>query len=149
MAFGVGDGESGSGVLQLVNSDTGQSQITGRYLRQSQGRESLSDKCGTLFLTRDTRGASLETEEPVIFKDLIKKAELMRKKLREEMEIEFTIENGRLHILDGIRVVRRPRAAVSIAVSLAKDEIITKEEALVRVDPRAVGELLHLSLIHI
>ena len=143
MAFGVGDGESGSGVLQLVNSDTGQFQITGRYLRQSQGRESLSDKRGTLFLTNDSRGPSLETEEPVIFKDLIRKAELMRKKLREEMEIEFTIENGRLHILDGIRVVRRPRAAVSIAVSLAKDKIISKEEALVRVDPRAVGELLH------
>ena len=67
----------------------------------------------------------------------------MRKKLREEMEIEFTIENGQLHILDGIRVMRRPRAAVSIAVSLAKDKIISKEEALVRVDPRAVGELLH------
>jgi len=143
MAFGVGDGESGSGVLQLVNSDTGQFQITGRYLRQSQGRESLSDKRGTLFLTNDSRGPSLETEEPVIFKDLIRKAELMRKKLREEMEIEFTIENGRLHILDGIRVVRRPRAAVSIAVNLAKDKIISKEEALVRVDPRAVGELLH------
>jgi pyruvate,orthophosphate dikinase len=143
MAFGVGDGESGSGVLQLVNSDTGQSQITGRYLRQSQGRESLSEKQGTLFLTLDTRGPSLETEEPKIFRDLINKAELMRKKLREEMEIEFTIENGRLHILDGIRVVRRPRAAVLIAVSLAKDKIITKEEALMRVDPRAVGELLH------
>ncbi len=143
MVFGVGDGESGSGVLQLVNSDTGQYQITGRYLRQSQGRDSLSDKLGTLFLTRDTRGPSLETEEPIIFKDLIKKAELMRKKLREEMQIEFTIENGQLHILDGIRVMRRPRAAVSIAVSLAKDKIISREEALVRVDPRAVGELLH------
>ena len=56
MAFGVGDGESGSGVLQLVNSDTGQPQITGRYLRQSQGRESLSDKQGALYLTRDARG---------------------------------------------------------------------------------------------
>ena len=143
MAFGVGDGESGSGVLQLVNSDTGKSQITGRYLRQSQGRESLSDKRGALFLTRDTRGTSLEKEEPAIFKDLIKKAKLMRKKLREEMEIEFTIENGKLHILDGIRVIRRPRAAVSIAVRLAKDKIISKEEALIRVDPRAVGELLH------
>ena len=143
MAFGVGDGESGSGVLQLVNSDTGQPQITGRYLRQSQGRESLSDKQGTLYLTRDARGPSLETEETSIFKELIKKAELMRKKLREEMQIEFTIENGQLHILDGIRVTRRPRAAVTIAVSLAKDKIITKEEALMRVDPRAVGELLH------
>ena len=59
------------------------------------------------------------------------------------MEIEFTIENGKLHILDGIRVVRRPRAAVSIAVGLAKDKIISKEEALIRVDSRAVGELLH------
>ena len=91
----------------------------------------------------DWLATSLETEETSIFKELIKKAELMRKKLREEMQIEFTIENGQLHILDGIRVTRRPRAAVTIAVSLAKDKIITKEEALMRVDPRAVGELLH------
>ena len=143
MAFGVGDGESGSGVLQLVNSETGKQQITGRYLRQSQGRESLTEKQGSLYLTSDSRGPSLETEEPALFNTLIKNAKLMRKKLREEMQIEFTIENGKLHILDGIRVMRRPRAAVSIAVSLAKDKVISKEEALMRVDPRAVGELLH------
>ena len=143
MAFGVGDGESGSGVLQLVNSETGKQQITGRYLRQSQGRESLTEKQGSLYLTSDSRGPSLETEEPALFNTLIKNAKLMRKKLREEMQIEFTIENGNLHILDGIRVMRRPRAAVSIAVSLAKDKVISKEEALMRVDPRAVGELLH------
>ena len=143
MAFGVGDGESGSGVLQLVNSETGKQQITGRYLRQSQGRESLTEKQGSLYLTSDSRGPSLETEEPALFNTLIKNAKLMRKKLREEMQIEFTIENGELHILDGIRVMRRPRAAVSIAVSLAKDKVISKEEALMRVDPRAVGELLH------
>ena len=143
MAFGVGDGESGSGVLQLVNSETGKQQITGRYLRQSQGRESLTEKQGSLYLTSDSRGPSLETEEPALFNTLIKNAKLMRRKLREEMQIEFTIENGNLHILDGIRVMRRPRAAVSIAVSLAKDKVISKEEALMRVDPRAVGELLH------
>ena len=70
MAFGVGDGESGSGVLQLVNSDTGQPQITGRYLRQSQGRESLSDKQGTLYLTRDARAHLWKRKRLVFLKSL-------------------------------------------------------------------------------
>jgi len=68
---------------------------------------------------------------------------LMRLKLREEMQIEFTIQDGELHILDGVRVARKSRAAVRIAVSLAQDGIITKEEAVMRIEPRALGELLH------
>jgi pyruvate,orthophosphate dikinase len=68
---------------------------------------------------------------------------LMREKLREEMQIEFTIENGKLHVLDGVRVPRSARAAVRIAVALAEDGIIPREEAVMRVEPRALNELLH------
>ncbi|MWD28743.1 pyruvate, phosphate dikinase [Aquicoccus sp. SCR17] len=143
MALGLGQGESGSGVLQTVSSVTGLPQITGRYRSQSQGREALSSKGRSIYLERDPRGPSLEELAPRAFGDLKRDARLMREKLREEMQIEFTIENGHLHILDGVRVARSARAAVRIAVGLALDGIITREEALCRIEPRALTEMLH------
>ncbi|WP_136441162.1 putative PEP-binding protein [Pacificoceanicola onchidii] len=141
--LGLGQGECGSGVLQLVDSVTGLPQITGRYLSQSQGREALENKGHSLFLTRDPRGPSLEELAPEAFCDLKAHAELMRHKLRAEMQVEFTLENGAVHILDGVRVERSPRAAVRIAVRLAEDGIIPRQEALMRVDPHSLSELLH------
>ncbi|MEP1201102.1 putative PEP-binding protein [Tateyamaria sp.] len=143
MAFGVGQGECGSGVLQLVSSKTGMPQITGRYLRQSQGRDALRADAASLFITRDPRGPSLEETLPGCFAQLVSHAQLMRAKLREEMQVEFTIENGELRILDGVRVARSSRAAVRIAVQLARDGIIAREEALCRVEPNTLNELLH------
>jgi len=67
----------------------------------------------------------------------------MREKLREEMQVEFVIENGHVHILDGVRVQRSSRAAVRIAVCLAEDGIITRQEAVMRVEPHSLNELLH------
>lgn len=145
MAFGLGlgQGECGSGVLQIVDSATGLPQITGRYMSQSQGREALDGGAESLFLECDPRGPSLEELAPEAFASLKEHAALVRRKLREEMQIEFTIENGKVLILDGVRVVRSPRAAVRIAVRLAEDGIIPKQEALMRIDPHALTELLH------
>ncbi|MEL6889053.1 MAG: putative PEP-binding protein [Pseudomonadota bacterium] len=143
MAFGMGRGESGSGVLQLVSSKTGKPQITGRYLRQSQGRDALSGDAASLFITRDPRGPSLEEHVPDAFARLVAHAREMRANLCEEMQVEFTIENGQLHILDGVRVARSSRASVRIAVELAREGIIPRQDALMRVEPRALNELLH------
>ncbi len=143
MALGLGKGESGSGVMQLVNSQTGEPKITGRYLSQSQGREALSQGADAMFLERDPRGPSLEELAPEAFAELKAHTGVMRARLREEMQAEFTIENGKLFLLDGIRVARTARAAVAIAVALAEDKIISHEEALLRIEPRALNELLH------
>ncbi|MGX9351772.1 pyruvate, phosphate dikinase [Shimia sp. W99] len=143
MVLGVGQGECGSGVLQLVNGDTGLPQITGRYLSQSQGRDALQTGAEALYLERDARGASLEEEAPEAFEQLKAHAAVMRIKLREEMQCEFAIDSGEVHILDGVRVQRTARAAVRIAVSLANDGIIPREEAVMRIEPRALNELLH------
>ncbi|MBY6115770.1 pyruvate, phosphate dikinase [Mameliella alba] len=143
MALGLGHGECGSGVLQLVNTDTGLPQITGRYLSQSQGREALHGGNASLYLTRDPRGPSLEELAPEAFADLTRQADLMRRRLRAEMQIEFTIQNGQVHILDGVRVNASSRAALRIAVRLAQDGIISPEEAVLRIEPRAISELLH------
>ncbi len=143
LALGVGQGESGSGVLQLVNSDTGLPQITGRYLSQSQGRDALQSGAAALYLQKDARGPSLEEKSPEVFAQLTEFAALMRRRLREEMQCEFTLENGEIRILDGVRVQRSAQAAVRIAVSLAEDRIIPREEAVMRIEPRALNELLH------
>ena len=143
MVFGIGSGESGSGVIQLVNSSSGEPQITGRYLSQSQGRDALAKDAEALFLEADARGPSLEELAPTAFSELQDYTALMRVKLREEMQAEFAIENGKVHLLDGVRIARSARAAVRIAVDLAKDQIISREEALMRVEPRALNELLH------
>ena len=102
MAIGVGRGECGSGVIQFASSETGLPGIHGRYLRQSQGREALDRQAGSLYLTEDLRGSSLE-----------------------------------------VRIARSSSAAVHIAVDMANDGVIPREEALMRVDPKALSELLH------
>ena len=142
MALGIGPGLSGSGTLQLVDPVTGQEQVTGRFHGQS-----LSPKNGhaeeTLYLTRDPRGPSLEDRAPDVFADLVRQGQVCRTRLREEMQIEFTIENGALSVIDATRVARSSRAAVRIAVTLAEEGIISPGDAVLRVEPRALSELLH------
>ena len=142
MAFGLGEGECGTGTLQLIDENDGKSKIKGRYKEQSQIRPEKSSE-GALYLTKDDRGWSLEDNNEEIFRQLVEFATIMRLKLREEMQIEFSIQNGKLNILDGVRTPRRSQAAVRVAVSLAEDGIISRNEAIMRVEPRAISELLH------
>ncbi len=142
MAQGIGQGISGSGVIQFVDPVTGQPQIIGRYLGQSQGRDALR-KTEALFLTRDKRGPSLEELSPEIFADLVRSGAACRTRLREEMQVEFTIEDGRLAVIDAVRVVRSARAGLKIAVTLAEDGVISQDDAVLRVEPRSLPELLH------
>jgi pyruvate,orthophosphate dikinase len=142
MAQGIGKGVSGSGVIQFVDPVTGQPQVTGRYLGQSQGRDALK-RTEAIYLTRDPRGPSLEELAPELFADLLRFGAACRVKLREEMQIEFTIEDGHLSVLDAVKVARSARAGLKIAVALAEDGVITEAEAVLRVEPRALSELLH------
>jgi len=142
MAQGLGQGVSGSGVIQFVDGVTGLPRVTGRYLGQSQGRDALAAQ-GALYLTKDPRGPSLEDVAPEIIADLARHGAACRARLREEMQIEFTIEDGRLSVLDAVKVQRSARAGLRISVALAEDGVIGKDEAVLRVEPRALSELLH------
>lgn len=142
MAQGIGQGISGSGVIQFIDPVTGLPLVKGRYLGQSQGRDALK-KNEAIFLTQDKRGPSLEDIAPEIFADLLAYGAICRRKLREEMQIEFTIEDSKLSVLDAVKVARSARAGLKIAVALAEDEIISQNEAVLRVEPRALSELLH------
>ncbi len=141
MIFGLGSGECGSGVIRFINPHTGYRQVEGRYKRQSQGRDALEGDA--VFLQKDSRGASMEELCPDSYATLTGYGTSLRAKLREEMEVEFVVDNGTLKILDAVRVQRTSRAAVRVAVDMANDKIIPREEALLRIEPRALTELLH------
>jgi pyruvate,orthophosphate dikinase len=142
MAPGLGPPESGSGVIQFADSTTGRLQITGRYLSQSQGRDALGAE-SAFYLTRDPRGVSLEELCPKVFATLLDYGRICREQLREEMQIEFTLDGGKLSVLDAVRITRSERANMRIAVSLAEDRVISREDAVLRVHPRALSEMLH------
>jgi pyruvate,orthophosphate dikinase len=141
MAGGLGPND-GAGTIQFVDPVTGAPQVIGRWARGALAREG-GGAAGALSLSRDPRGPSLEEEHPEAYAQLLRHGAVCREKLREEMQIEFTLDGGRLWVLDALRVARTSRAEVRIAVTLAEDGIITRKEALMRVTPRALSELLH------
>lgn len=144
MAFGMGRGASGSGVIQFIDPVTGENGCRGRYLQQSQGRDAMATGGGeALYLATDARGPSLEDAEPEIFAQLQDLGLVARRGLREDMQIEFTLEGGALNILDAIPAPRSSRAAVATMVRLAEDQIIRRRDALTRIEPSAISELLH------
>ncbi|WP_169306192.1 putative PEP-binding protein [Paracoccus hibiscisoli] len=142
MALALGPGICGSGTIQFIDPVTGTPRVTGRFRGQRHGA-TIGTGAETLYLTRDDRGPSLEETAPEIFADLVRFGIAARERLREEMQIEFVVTGGRISVIDAVRVTRGSRASVRIAVSLARDGIIPPEEALMRVEPRALADLLH------
>jgi pyruvate,orthophosphate dikinase len=142
MARGPGRGISGAGVVQFVNSETGEAQVTGRYLPQGQGRAALS-RSEAMFIETDDRGPALEDAAPEQVAELRRFGDLVRRRLREEMQIEFTLMDGQVRVLDAVRAPRSARAEVAIAVALAEEGIIDRDEALLRIAPGTLNQLLH------
>jgi pyruvate,orthophosphate dikinase len=142
MAQGLGRGLCGSGVIQFVDPVTGLPQVKGRWLPQSFGRDALT-RSEAEYLLADPRGPSLQDVAPDIVAALIRHGAACRSRLREEMQIEFTLDDGHLAVIDAVKVQRSTRAALRIAVTLAEDGVIPRDEAVLRVEPRALSELLH------
>ncbi|SDI72174.1 putative PEP-binding protein [Aliiruegeria lutimaris] len=143
MAHGLGPGESGSGVIRMIDKVTGDPQVMGRYKRKSPEMRAMGRKGKELYLATDPRGTSMQDEAPELFAKLVDIADRCRNRLREEMEIKFTVAEGNLQVLDAVKVQRSARADVKVAVALAEDGIISPREALLRVQPKSLTELLH------
>ncbi|MEM7491621.1 MAG: pyruvate, phosphate dikinase, partial [Pseudomonadota bacterium] len=143
MAQGMGPGQSGAGVVQFVDPATGDPQVTGRYMGQAMGRDALRNRDKALYLRKDPRGPSLEELLPEVFAELVAVGAACRDSLREEMQVEFTVDQGRLAVLDAVRCQRAPRASVAIAAALARDGVIPRSEAILRVPPGTLSRLLH------
>lgn len=143
MALGLGRGESGAGFGQFVSVQTGAEMAYGRYKSQSQGRDAVDDLDKAHFLSKDARGPSLEDRCPEALNDLKVYVEKARIAFGDETQLEFTVQDGTVAVLDGVLAERSVRAALAISVRLVEEGIRTKEEALMGIDPRSLNEVLH------
>ncbi|MEW6431691.1 MAG: pyruvate, phosphate dikinase [Myxococcota bacterium] len=137
MVFGNMGKDSATGVATTRNVSTGENRLEGDYLINAQGEDVVNG-------TRETNEINeLEKEMPRAFAELKRIARLLEKHYREVQDIEFTVEKGKLWMLQTRDAKRTARAAVRIAVELAKEKLITREEAVLRVKPEHVDFFLH------
>ncbi|WP_116131629.1 putative PEP-binding protein [Tropicimonas sp. IMCC34043] len=143
MAPGIGHGESGSGRIRLVDGVIGTRQVGGLYKCKSLDRGYAGHLAEVLPLISAPDGRSLQDWAPEHFARLVEFAETCRARLRQEMDLKFTVTNGELAVLDAVVAGMNAQANLTAAVRLQADGIISREEALLRVDPHSLGEMLH------
>ncbi len=137
MVFGNLGAGSATGVATTRNVSTGEKGLEGDYLLNAQGEDVVAG-------TRPTKPiAELRGELPAVAKDFARIAKNLEAHYREVQDIEFTVERGKLWVLQTRDAKRTAQAAVRIAVDLAKEKRITREEAVQRVRPEHVDFYLH------
>jgi pyruvate,orthophosphate dikinase len=137
MVFGNMGNGSGTGVVTTRNVSTGEKEIEGDYLTNAQGEDVVAG-------TRATKPISaLQTEMPKIYAQFERICRKLEKHYREVQDVEFTIERGKLWMLQTRDAKRTAQAAVRIAVDLANEKLITRAEAVKRVRPEHVDYFLH------
>ena len=142
MVFGNMGNDSGTGVAFTRNAATGDNNIFGEYLMNAQGEDVVAG-------VRTPQPVSqLEAENPVIYKQFIDIANKLEQHYKDMQDIEFTIEKGRLFILQCRSGKRTGVAAVKIAVDQVNEGLITKKQAVSRVPAEALEQLLHPRLIN-
>ncbi|MGK2924823.1 MAG: pyruvate, phosphate dikinase [Lysobacterales bacterium] len=140
MVFGnVGD-DSGTGVFMSRNATTGESVLEGDYLINAQGEDVVAGTRATLPI------AQLQTDMPQMFEELEQIARRLEKHHRNMQDMEFTIEQGKLWLLQTRDGKRTAQAEVRIAVDMVDEGLITREEAVTRVKPEQVDFFLHPQL---
>jgi len=147
MVFGNMGDTSGTGVAFTRNPSTGENIFYGEYLKNAQGEDVVAGirtpQPLTVAQKTSPEQVALEEEFPEVYQELLKIRDILEKHYRDMQDIEFTIENGRLWMLQTRTGKRTARAAVKIAVDMVKEGLITKEEAILRIDPALINQLLH------
>ena len=137
MVFGNMGSGSATGVATTRNVSTGENELEGDYLINAQGEDVVAG----IRATQPIDGLALEM--PEVFTELKRLARLLEKHYREVQDVEFTVERGKLWMLQTRDAKRTARAAVKIAVDLAKEKLISRDEAVLRVTPQHVDFFLH------
>ncbi len=137
MVFGNLGEDSGTGVCFTRNPSTGEAKFYGEYLMNAQGEDVVAGIRTPLPVS------SLEQQNPEIYKELVETCNKVEKHYRDMQDMEFTIQQGRLFILQARNGKRTASAAVRIAVEMADEGLISKQEAVLRVDPSQLNQLLH------
>ena len=136
MVFGNMGEDSGTGVAFTRDPATGENVFYGEYLFNAQGEDVVAGTRTPLPI------AQLEKESPVLYKELDKYRKVLDKHYKDMMDIEFTIQQGKLWMLQ-CRVGKRTGfAAIQMAVDMVKEKLITKEDAILRIEPNQLNQLL-------
>jgi len=136
MVFGNMD-QSGTGVAFTRNPSTGENKVWGEYLMNAQGEDVVAGVRNAADV------AGMKDELPEAYNEFMEVCAKLEKHYREMQDVEFTIERGKLWMLQTRDGKRTAKAAVTIAVDMANEGLITKEEAVIRVKPDQVDTLLH------
>jgi pyruvate,orthophosphate dikinase len=152
MVFGNMGDDSATGVAFTRNPSTGEKAYYGEYLVNAQGEDVVAGIRTPLTLTRKANevggapGLSLEEAMPKAFGELAAVFDKLEGHYRDMQDIEFTIERGKLFMLQTRSGKRTVKAALKIAVDMEREGLITKGEAIARIDPSALDQLLHPTL---
>lgn len=149
MVFGNMGETSATGVAFTRNPSTGENTLYGEFLVNAQGEDVVAGIRTPQNITEEARIAagsdkpSLEKVMPEAFAEFLKVANRLEQHYRDMQDLEFTIERGKLWMLQTRSGKRTARAALKMAVEMAAEGLISEEEAVLRIDPAALDQLLH------
>ena len=137
MVFGNMGMNSGTGVAFTRNPATGENVLFGEFLIDAQGEDVVAG------VRTPEPIARLENELPSVYKEFKETVEKLEKHYKDMQDIEFTVENGKLFMLQCRNGKRTTKAAINIAVDQVNEGLISKEEAILRIEPKSIDQILH------
>ncbi|MFZ3177291.1 MAG: PEP/pyruvate-binding domain-containing protein, partial [Methylovirgula sp.] len=149
MVFGNMGETSATGVAFTRNPSTGAKELFGEFMINAQGEDVVSGLRTPQPLTEATRraagspGASMQTALPDVFAEFRRIADRLEHHYRDMQDVEFTVERGKLWMLQTRSGKRTAKAALRIAVEMAKAHLISEDEAILRIEPASLDQLLH------
>ncbi len=151
MVFGNMGEDCATGVAFTRNPSTGEKLRYGEYLVNAQGEDVVAgirtpQPLSKAMAGSGTAGGSMEERMPRAYAELVAVFDRLEQHYRDMQDIEFTVQKGRLYVLQTRSGKRTAAAALKIAVDMAEEGLISREEALLRIDPAALDQLLHPTL---
>ncbi len=149
MVFGNMGDTSATGVAFTRNPSTGENRLYGEFLINAQGEDVVAGIRTPQSLTRASReemgetSLSMEEAMPTVYEEFRETVGRLERHYRDMQDIEFTVERGRLYMLQTRNGKRTAKAALKVAVDMANEGLISRDEAVLRVDPASLDQLLH------
>lgn len=152
MVFGNMGSDCATGVVFTRNPSNGSNDIYGEYLINAQGEDVVAGTRTPQYITKKSKKeakvkeASMEETMPKVYLELLKILKKLEKHYKDMQDVEFTVENNKLWILQTRSGKRTSKSAVKIAVDMVKEKLISKNDAILRIDPNSLDTLLHPTL---
>ena len=152
MVFGNMGNGCATGVVFTRNPSNGTKEIYGEYLINAQGEDVVAGTRTPHHITKKarkdsgTKEKSMEESMPKVFAELKKNLKNLEKHYKDMQDVEFTVENKKLWMLQTRSGKRTAKSSIKIAVDMVKEKLISKKEAILRVDPNSLETLLHPTL---